>query len=349
MATAIIPTPRFPVTTRLATIDDLPFIDSLQKLHAKQVGWMPTKSLEAKLAAGQVLIAEEGRIQRAEGRIGPGSALSEPSSLCPHPSALGYIIGNDQYFKHDDIGIIYQLNVVPQRQRGLIGATLVKAMFERAAWGCRLFCCWCAQDIEANYFWESLGFIPLAFRAGSRSRGRKSEVTGQPIARVHIFWRRRIRAGDETTPYWFPSQTSGGSIREDRLVLPIPPGVHWRDAMPRVLPSDGSPKLEIRNSRQIRNQKSEIRNSRPANVPPGGLWFAPANPSEAAPKAKQKPPRATLKNDPTLVAAARELRDKYLEQYNSQGLLPTAQGKYDVSRLIAVPASIQRTPQLEAA
>ena len=105
------------------------------------------------------------------------------------------------------------MNVVPGQQRGLIGATLLKAMFDRAAYGCRLFCCWCAQDIEANHFWESLGFVPLAFRAGSRQKDR-----------VHIFWQKRIRAGDTTTPWWFPAQTTGGSIREDRLVLPIPPG-----------------------------------------------------------------------------------------------------------------------------
>src|SRR5688500_19776918 len=41
--------------------------------------------------------------------------------------------------------------------------------------------------------------------------------------RVHIFWQRRIRAGDtgeKATPYWFPSQTTSGAIREDRIVLP---------------------------------------------------------------------------------------------------------------------------------
>jgi len=105
----------------------------------------------------------------------------------PHPGPrpegegerVGYCIGNDQYFKRDDVGIIYQMNVVPDRQRGLIGATLVKAMFDRAAYGCKLFCCWCAQDIEANRFWEAMGFVPLAYRAGSRSRGRKTEVKGQ--------------------------------------------------------------------------------------------------------------------------------------------------------------------------
>src|SRR4029078_28413 len=119
------------------------------------------------------------------------------------------------------------MNVVPTKQRGFVGATLLKAMFDRAAYGCKLFCCWCAQDIEANRFWESLGFVPLAFRAGSEKK-----------QRVHIFWQKRIRAGDTTTPWWFPSKTAGGSIREDRIVVPIPPSTHWGDAQPAGLPTE---------------------------------------------------------------------------------------------------------------
>src|SRR6185369_17460665 len=125
----------------------------------------------------------------------PASPLSDvrggDAGVAATGDRLGYAIGNDQYFKRDDVGIIYQMNVVPDRQRGLIGATLLKAMFDRAAYGCRLFCCWCAQDIQANRFWEAMGFVALAFRTGSRTRGKD----GAP--RVHIFWQRRIRAGDE--------------------------------------------------------------------------------------------------------------------------------------------------------
>src|SRR5690606_16034519 len=93
------------------------------------------------------------------------------------------------------------------------------------AWGCKLFCCWCAQDLEANRFWDAMGFVPLAFRAGSEKK-----------ARIHIFWQRRIRQGDTETPYWFPSETTGGALRENRLVIPIPPGTHWSEAKPMVLP-----------------------------------------------------------------------------------------------------------------
>src|SRR5690349_22982407 len=122
---------------------------------------MPTKQLEGKIAAGHVLIAETLPI--ANCRL-PNEPVQ--SEITP----VGYCIGHDQYFKRDDVGIIYQLNVAPGDQRKLVGATLLKAQFDRSAYGCRLYCCWCAQDIEANRFWESMGFIPLAFRAGSAKK-----------------------------------------------------------------------------------------------------------------------------------------------------------------------------------
>jgi hypothetical protein len=42
--------------------------------------------------------------------------------------------------------------------------------------------------------------------------------------------------------------------------------------------------------------------------------------------------RPKVKNDPMLVAAARELRDRWLERVNSQPLPTGRSGKYDVSR-----------------
>jgi len=42
-----------------------------------------------------------------------------------------------------------------------------------------------------------------------------------------------------------------------------------------------------------------------------------------------------VKNDPRLVVAARELRDRYLEHVNTHGLVSGgADGKYDVSRAL---------------
>jgi hypothetical protein len=241
---------------------------------------------------------------------------------------LGYVIGTDRYFKREDAGIIYQINVVPGKQRAFVGAALLKATFDRAAYGCRLFCCWCAQDIEANKFWEAMGFVPLAFRAGSEKK-----------SRVHIFWQKRIRAGDVMTPYWFPSQTDGGSLREARLVLPIPPGTHWSDAKPMILPREETPRKQLPGKKaKIAPKLAMPRNT---SIAMGAMRFAPPPPPvKEKPKADEqpKPKREKRKNDPRLIAAARELRDRWLEQVNADPSLILPQGKYDVAR--ALPTSV---------
>ena len=349
------PEPRSPISIRSATERDLAFIDALQKKHSKMVGFASTTELQGHIDQQTALIAEEVRDQRSEvtddksdGVTGSLTSDFRPLSSVP----VGYCLYKDRYFKREDCGIVSQLNVLPGSQRGLVGAALIQAMFERVPYGVRLFCCWCAQDLEANHFWEALGFVPLAFRAGSRGKehgGRRKD------GRVHIFWQRRVRRGangepDEVPgyPYWFPSQTSNGRLGEARLVLPIPPGSHWSDAMPCVLPGvlPGVPGEKS----EIRGQKSEIRDQRrrkpkaktaapraPGARPSQGLWFAPPPGSAPPPEMslekpkRQKPPRQ--KNDPKLIAAARELRDRYLEELNSGvALLPGGCGKYDVSR-----------------
>jgi N-acetylglutamate synthase-like GNAT family acetyltransferase len=332
---AVLPSPRAAVSVRAATLDDLPFIDGLQKQHTRQVGWMPTHALDEKLRRGHVIIAEDEAKQ-----------------------GVGYCIGHDQYFKRDDVGIIYQLNVLPAKQRGLIGATLVKAMFERAAYGCRLFCCWCAQDLDANYFWESLGFVPLAFRAGAAgrwARGPMCSARGQ--TRVHIFWQRRIRAGDVTTPYWFPAKTDGGAMGEDRLVLPIPPGVHWKEPMPILMPE-----VQVARAGCLPQNRLCLENRKkiavPQLMPPTrrGARFGPPSANDVPDQVVEKPKpekkkREKAKADPALVAKARELRDRWLERVNAPGAsVLLSHGKYEVARELAGPEAQARRalPALDA-
>src|SRR4051794_35328370 len=61
----IIPIPKIPITIRPGTIEDIPFLDSLQKMHTKQVGWMPTKQFEGKVKLGHVLVAESDEATKA--------------------------------------------------------------------------------------------------------------------------------------------------------------------------------------------------------------------------------------------------------------------------------------------
>jgi hypothetical protein len=169
-----------------------------------------------------------------------------------------------------------------------------------------------------------LGFVPLAFRAGSRGK-----------QRVHIFWQRRIRAGDNTTPYWFPSQTSSGSIREDRLVLPIPPGTHWSDAKPIVLPETASEEPKQLPTPRQKKLKS-VPAIKPSSIASGGLRFAAPKAEVSAEKPKREP-RPKVKHDPAHVAAARELRDRWLERVNADPSVLLSHGKYDISKQLTAP------------
>jgi hypothetical protein len=319
----IVPTPRrAPIATRIATADDLSFLDGLQKQHSKQLGFFPRAQMEGYVENQWVLIAED-------------AATKQP---------VGYCASRDRYLKRDELGVIYQMCVAPGHQRGLIGATLVREVFARAAYGCRLFCCWCAQDLDANCFWESLGFVPIAFRGGS---GKKR--------RVHIFWQRRIRENDVTTPWWFPAKTDQGAMREDRLVLPIPPGLHWSDPMP-VLKSE-TPQTPPEPRKRPRGQKPGQKPDAARVAPPkprGRIVFSAPPPDDApAPPAAPfekpaKPSRPKQKIDPQMIAKARELRDRYLEQVNDRLLLAPS-GKYDVTRSLPAMREASPTPLLPAA
>src|SRR6266498_484665 len=143
----VVPVARCPIAVRPAVAGDYSFIDRLQDMHSKALGFLRKAALEGKIKLGEVLIAED-------------------ANRLP----IGYCIFSDRYFKRDEVGIVYQMNVSPGAQRKLVAATLLKAVFERAPYGCKLFSCWCAQDLDANYFWESLGFIPLAFRTGASGK-----------------------------------------------------------------------------------------------------------------------------------------------------------------------------------
>ena len=76
------------------------------------------------------------------------------------------------------------------------------------------------------------------------------------------------------------------------------------------------------------------------------LWFTPA-PAEKAKGEKIKKPRVNRKNDLLHVAAARGLRDQYLEQFNLGRILPG--GKYEVRRSIEMSAAAAKPALLPEA
>src|SRR5687768_698694 len=108
MTTTLAILPRVPVAVRVATMADLPFMDSLQKMHSKQLGYFPTKQFEDYIAGGNVLIAQdsptrEGGVARDERDLQSASNPALPGG------AIGYCISKDRYLKRDELGVIYQL------------------------------------------------------------------------------------------------------------------------------------------------------------------------------------------------------------------------------------------------
>lgn len=382
-----LPNPKVELSFRLATMDDLPWMDRLQKMHSKQLGFFRRQQFEGYIAMGGVLIAEEvGGRQRAVGSEAEMHLLPTANRQLSTP--LAYCISRDRYLKRDELGVIYQLCVEPAYQRGYIAAAMLREVFNRSAYGCRLYCCWCAQDLAANKFWESMGFVPLAFRAGSDKK-----------KRVHIFWQKRIDGerhegteayrhdGEEgevydpqskinnpksKIPYWYPFQTNSGAIRSDRIVFPIPANVHWKDvhavAVPTVALEDpataGGPwRLDgpARGGAEDSGLRTESKKkalpfptqssalspqSSSSTVPiliggkirhvprPGVRVEVEPVPKQRAQRAKRLPAPKT-KIDPKFLTAARELRDRYLEQVDDGLLGVTA--RYDITRQLPCP------------
>jgi ribosomal protein S18 acetylase RimI-like enzyme len=336
---AIGPIPRCELSIREATLADVPFMDGLQKKYGRALGYFPTQQFEEYVESGGVLVAEATELPIADLRL----PIEDKSQIANRKSQIGYVISRDRYLKRDELGVIYQLCVAPGTQRKLVGAMLVREALARSAYGCKLYCCWCAQDLEANYFWESMGFVPVAFRAGSDRK-----------KRVHIFWQRRINGEDAVTPYWYPFTTNGGAIRADRLVFPIPPGVHWKDVQAVEVPCRGETCLalpagdtSVAPTSGMRTRRSKIQHGpgpgqvaivvsgrikyvdRPGYVAPAP---APAPVSTAIERRAKAPRGPKAKIDRKYLKAARELRDRYLEQLNRGMILPNA--KYDVARAL---------------
>ncbi|MEM1446261.1 MAG: hypothetical protein AAGF84_09415 [Planctomycetota bacterium] len=271
-----LPGPAVDFDVRLANEADIPWIDALQResnREARALGFWSLKMFEGYIAKGNIWIAERssGQYSVASGQSGqPQTARDAMSSTghlplgtehCDPERRLGYLIASDTYFKREDVGVIYQMNIAPGSRRSFVASNLLQRVWETWPWGVKLCGLWCAQDLQANYFWEKCGFRPIAFRAGS-SRQKVTNLDGSTSeGRVHLYWQKRIRAGDGGpddpssgaggTPYWYPSKTGGGAMREDRVVFPMPPAseVHWSKAAPRFLPGVGEVFEAIREDR----------------------------------------------------------------------------------------------------
>ena len=97
-----------------------------------------------------------------------------------------YLLGKGSYLRDPHFGIMYQAAVSYDARRRLIGTALVQHFIDQlsgpgVAGGVRLIGLWCAQDIDANEFWNACGFEAIAARHGSR---RMERLFARPWAEV---------------------------------------------------------------------------------------------------------------------------------------------------------------------
>jgi hypothetical protein len=108
--------------------------------------------------------------------------------------------------------------------------------------------------------------------------------------------------------------------------------------------------VEEKKPRRAAKVRKELVVVNPRAISAGGLRFSTVVPSVIEEKVKPKEKKAKQRNDPRLVAAARELKDRWLEQVNGGMYLPMGNGKYEVSRLVQQQAEpTEDLPLLTAA
>ena len=144
-------------------------------------------------------------------------------------------------------------------------------------------------------------------------------------------------------------------MREDRLVLPIPPGVHWTSEMPILIPQVHNALPEPAKKERA-GAPAERNLLKPIAVKSPRVQFGSPDrePAPVIEKEKSaKPKREKVKADPKHIAKARELRDRWLEKVKAPGgaSVLSSNGKYEVSKALVAPAApvAATTPLLEAA
>lgn len=195
------------ITIRTAMPGDVKFLDHLQSKYSHQLGYLPLQALEANIEHGHVSLALEN---------------DEPAA---------YLLGKGCYLRDLHFGIMYQAAVSYDARRRLIGTALVQHFIDHMEPGIRLIGLWCAQDIDANEFWNACGFEAIAARHGSRRKGR-----------VHIFWVGRTPRGRHE-PMRYPRYTHGGLMREHREVFGLKPGEEYAEVvLPELPPRADAPR-----------------------------------------------------------------------------------------------------------
>jgi N-acetylglutamate synthase-like GNAT family acetyltransferase len=160
----IAPTPEVGVLSR-ATVQDLKFIDSLQKKFGRSLGFLPTSALTDNLERGNVdLCLENG----------------EPA---------GYLLCRPRLSWQPLLGSIVQAAVCMDAHRRHHGLALLLQIEERArAAGQIGLQANCAIGVEANEFWAAAGFKPIAHLTPQTKSQREIICWRKPLVRNLPLW-----------------------------------------------------------------------------------------------------------------------------------------------------------------
>lgn len=132
-------------TVRTAGAGDIRYIDALQRKNTEAVSFFPISAFEREVAKGRLLIAE---------------VSGEPA---------GYVF-------HGPFGPMLRIHqaCIQYDLRGqLFGAALVRYLIDTAErCGSMSIVLRCGSDIEANFFWQAMGFHCEAVQPGGARRSR---------------------------------------------------------------------------------------------------------------------------------------------------------------------------------
>ena len=259
---------------------------------------------------GEVLIAEEvtghsslvtcGRVPKVEGPASDKGQVTSDAGV-----RVGYCIAADRYMKREDCGIIYQMNVAAgaaaRADRGDAAAGAVRAVGVRVPAVLLL--------VRAGHRGE-----PVLGIAGVRAAGVPGGVAREG-ARAHL-----LAAADPR------------GRCDDAVLVPFADDGRLDPRGPAGLPDPAGGALAgreadraARRTRWRRRRAQAVAESEPSPTGEAGQAgqrpvrrpvVRPARSPGPEPKPKREP-KPKVKNDPRLVAAARELRDRYLEHVNS--------------------------------
>lgn len=144
----------------IATAADTSFVLALQKQFANALGFLPRQAIEEYIARGRILITQD------------------------NDQHAGYVLSPRRLRCSPHVTPIVQTAIHFDAQRRHLGRHLIEHVAHAAqADGQSMLQAWCRRGLDANAFWQSLGFTAVGVRRPKTSRG-------EPL----ILWRLPLNA-----------------------------------------------------------------------------------------------------------------------------------------------------------